>query len=250
VTVRQLLLLATVRRWYLTILGFVVTAVIALQGMHAPGDYESTAGLVFLAPRSTQNPNGYIAGGNVISVAGVMSAIVRSSAVRDELRSAGLVDQYTIKLHNAGNQWADNYDRPVLDIHVWGADPDSVARSMRLLVARVDQDLQDRQRAAGSAPNNLVTTQLTPALPPVLHGSGSPMRAVAAALLGGTITTLTLVLVLDDALVRRRRRAVAGAAVRAGAAAPDTTEPERRPDTTPPAAAPGPGRAPVPAGRR
>ena len=223
-TVRQLLLLATVRRWYVTIVGLLLTGLVAFLGMHAPGDYESSAGLVFLAPRSTENPNGLIAGGNVISVAGVMSGVVRDSDVRAELRETGLVDQYTVKLHNSGNQWADNYDRPVLDITVWGSNPESVARSLQLLVTRVNAELLARQRAAGSARNNMITTQLTPAGPPVVHGSGSPMRAAVAALFGGVALTLTVVLLVDDALVRRRRTATATAVDLQASSGPPSSE--------------------------
>jgi hypothetical protein len=214
------LIQAAGRRWYVTLAGLAVTVVLALHGSHVPGDWETSAGLVFLTPTSTENPNGYLTSGNAISTAGVISAIMNGSEVRDQLRTAGLVDQHTIVLHNSGNQWADNYDRPVLDIRVWGSDPNSVQRSLSLLVERASAELNDRQRATGAAENNWIRAQLVPAQPPVLHGPGSPPRAVATAILIGVTLTLGLAKVMDDAVRRWRHRQIAVSAGRPGPGGP------------------------------
>ena len=80
-----------------------------------------------------------------------------------------------------------------------------VQKSLGLLVERATDELEDRQRAAGAAEDNWITAQLIPAQPRVVHGPGSPVRAVAAAMLVGVAATLTLSMLVDEAVRRRER---------------------------------------------
>ena len=204
------LLSAAWRRWPVSLLGLVLTVLAATQATGAPGRYESYGLLTFLTPLSTQRPDAFLSpGSDLISAAGVMAAAVEDPAVKARMRAAGLRDDYTVVLHNEGTQNADNFDRPVLDLFVSGSDPDSVERSMAVLVAGIDQELARRQAEMRTAPRDRIRTELTPGRPPVLLGTGSPLRAGAAAALLGIGLTLTVALLVDDAVLRRRHRRTA-----------------------------------------
>jgi hypothetical protein len=202
-------LLAAARRWWpLALVGLLLTGFTAHRAMHAPGRYESAASYVLLPPTSNARSNALLyPSANLITAAGVLSAAVADPAVTQDLRANGVVDPYTATMHNQGNQNADNFDRPVLDLFVSGPDPASVERSMASLVAGIDRELARRQVAMRVRPADRIRSDLTPRNPPVVHGTGSPLRAAAATTLLGLAITATLVIVLDDALRRRRRGA-------------------------------------------
>jgi hypothetical protein len=204
VTVAEVFQLAR-RRWPVVLVGLLFTLVGAYQAIHAPGDYETSAGVYFQAPKGPYNANPYLPddGGSVTTVASLVATAMNGQVIREELRAAGVRDRYDLELHNSGNQFVQIYNRPVLDLSVVGADPESVRRSTQLIVDRVRSELADRQQAVRAAPANWVTLQLTPADPPVVHGQGSRARALLATVLLGTILTMLAAGTVDVAIRRR-----------------------------------------------
>jgi hypothetical protein len=212
-------LVAARRLWPLALVGLLLTALAAVHTMRAPGRYESSASYVLLPPASNKRSNALLyPGANLITAAGVLSAAVADPPVRRDLRSGGVRDTYTITLHNEGNQNADNFDRPVLDLFVYGTDPHSVEHSMTRLAAGIDRELARRQTEMRIGAADRIRTDLTPAHPPIVHGTGSPKRAAAATTLLGLGITAAVVIAVTELRERRRRVEPARQHSRAGAA--------------------------------
>jgi hypothetical protein len=201
---------AAVRQRYVVVLGLLITLFGAYLVKTAPGEYVTSAGIYLLGPRSVNNGNAYVVDDSVTMVADVVVTAVDSKQARAELAAAGVQDRYTLELFNAGDQFVPIYDRPLLQLTVRGKDPASVRRTVALVHARVDTELGLRQKEAGADPRLWVTTQLTPAAPPVVHGRGSPIRGLAAMLLLGATGTVIAVLAVDDLRRRRAGRRRAG----------------------------------------
>jgi hypothetical protein len=199
-------LLSAARRWWpVTLIALMITGLAAVLTMHAPGRYEASAAYVLLPPASNARSNALLyPSANLITAAGVLSEAISDPQVVQNFRANGVTDHYAAVLHNEGNQNADNFDRPVIDLFVYGSDPVSVQRSMTSLVAGIDRELLRRQQTMRTRPTDRIRSDLTPRHPPVVHGTGSPLRAAAATTLVGIGVTTTLVIVLDDLRVRRR----------------------------------------------
>lgn len=198
------LLRVLARQRYLVLLGALLTLLGGYRAATSPGEYVTSAGVYFVAPQILNDGNAYVVDGAVVTVADIVVTAVNGRAVRAELRAAGVQEHYTLELYNAGSQFVVIYDRPLLQLSVRGADEQSVRRAVTLIRSRVDAELAQRQREVGAGPRTLVRTQLTPADPPVYHGTGSRPRALLGVLLLGGTITLTLAVLVDDA---RRRRA-------------------------------------------
>jgi len=201
---------AALRQRWVVVAGLILTLFSAYLAKTAPGEYVTSAGIYLLGPRSVNNGNAYVIDDSVTTVADVVVTAVDSREGRAELAASGVHDRYTLELFNAGDQFVPIYDRPLLQLSVVGSDPASVRRTVTLVHARVDAELRERQREAGAAQRTWVTTQLTPAEPPVVLGRGSPTRAVAGVLLIGLIGTGIAVVAVDDLRRRRADRRPAG----------------------------------------
>lgn len=206
------------RRWYVVLAGVLVTLLLAGRGAQDYGSYDTSASVLFFPPVSSANPNGYVdGGGNVITAAGFVAARMRAPEVKAALARRGMTADYTVVMHNSGNQFADNFDRAAIDLTVSGPDPATTSRSVALLGAEIAAQLDAAQRSARADRRDWIRTQLSPDNPGVLHVAGSPLRAVAGSVLLGLALTLVVAVGLDDRLRRR--------SARAGARAPDTREP-------------------------
>jgi hypothetical protein len=201
-------LLAMARRlWPLALAGLLLTGLATVHNMKAPGRYESSASYVLLPPLSNKRSNALLfPSANLITAAGVLSAAVADPVVRRDLHAGGVRDSYTVTPHNEGNQNADNFDRPVLDLFVHGSDRASVEQSMTRLAAGIDRELARRQVEMRITPADRIRSSLTPEHPPIVHGTGSPLRAAAATTLLGLGITAAVVIAVGDLLDRRRRR--------------------------------------------
>lgn len=192
-----------VRQWIVVLLGAVLTLAGGYQAISTRGEYVTAAGIYFVSPKTLNGGNAYLVDERVITVADVVAGAVNSPSVRAELRAAGVHEHYTLELFNAGTQFVALYDRPLLNLSVRGEDAEGVQRAVTLIHARVDAELERRQAQVGAPPRSRVTTQLTPANPPLLLGRGSRARAMVAVVLLGIAITLTVAVFVDDG--RRRR---------------------------------------------
>lgn len=187
---------------FVLLAGSVGTLAIADRANHAPGVYWSRSQVRLIEPR-TFNPEGLAvdSSSGVIATAAVVAVQVsprdeghRLTSPDTTLAAAGIRHGTSVMLPNHGGQWANVFTDPWLDVQAVGTSPEEVEREMATQIAAVQQTLTEIQQEQGVAPQNLITSQLSPPRsPPLYYMDGSSKRAVAATLLlGGGLTALVL----------------------------------------------------------
>lgn len=206
------ILAAMRRRWYVVALGVGWTAVGCLVVAASPGAYWAQVDVVFLAPQSARNPNTLeITSQSLISTAGVVAKRVNQGRDETALSSSsvslvgeGITEGHSVRLPNAGGQWADNYTRPVLDVQAVGGTPEAARETLDTLVAEVRQTLDELQIQGGADRFNRIVAEPAPSSPVVHHIGTQRARAMlGTAALGGALTLGAVVLIDRAALGRR-----------------------------------------------
>lgn len=201
------------RLWWLTLVGLLLTAAAAAAAARAPGVYWSQVNVVFLDPAFPASPNALshtptraIEVASVIQreVNGVDVAHVVSDGVT--IVDEGVRSGTEVRLPNAGGQWANNFNRPWLDVVVVDTTAQAAQARLTAVLEKIDAAIKGRQAAAGVVPGNEVTTQLTPQAPQIRYAVGLSRRAGGAAATLGLGLTLAGVVLLDGPLARRARR--------------------------------------------
>lgn len=197
-----------------------LTLAVALHVRHVQGVYWSRTEVQFLEPR-TFNPGGYSVdpGSGVIATASVVADKInevdlpRLTSPDSTLAASGFKHGSLVALPNEGGQWANVFTDPWLDVQAVGTSPQEVLAEMTTQIQLIRTTLGQIQTRAGVAPQNLITTQVTPrGEPPLYYMSGSPSRAtVMTLLLGAAAIGLTLRGLRgswEGAAMRLRRRRV------------------------------------------
>jgi hypothetical protein len=177
-----------------------------------PGVYWSQVNVLFLLPQNDATPNSLqFQNDSLVSLAGIVgksSSVggARSAPTSDgvTLVGEGIYNGYSMDLPNSGGQWAINYDRPLLDVQASGSTPEEVTARMKAVIARIEENLADRQAKAGVSERSLVTTRLSPPVMPMYYNPGSHVRAMGATLLLCLSGTAVAVVVVDRRRARRR----------------------------------------------
>lgn len=204
------------RRWYVTVLGALLTVWGIYGAASAPGVYYEQAYIVFLAPNLPPRTNAYqLVPDSLIAAAGLVGRQVHadtdtplpvSSTV--DIVDLGFRDGVLVRIPRSGGQWTTNFGRPVLDIQIVGHDRQQVRARLTAIVSTIRRTLREGQLAFGAPSDSLIRTALNPPTPPVLYRRDNPARAGAAALVLGMGLTSAAAVVLDAAmlgLTRRRR---------------------------------------------
>jgi len=197
------------RRWYVTAAGLLVTLAMAGLVRSLPGTYSTQVDVVFLQP---DDGNTYrVVTPGLIGLAGVVGQMANGGQDQVQtvsqdvmLAEEGVEHGYSVRLPDSGGQWANNFERPLLDVQATGDSPQEVRARLDTVLAKIDRDLADLQDRAGVDPRYRVTTRLSPLTPPVLHNTGSRARALASSLLLGIVLTLSLAVAADAGMSRRR----------------------------------------------
>jgi len=199
------------RRWYVVLAGLAMTASAIFFCAERPGVYSTQTDVLFLIPTSAKNPNPVAAGSeSLIATAGLVARIVSEGQIDPSTASSGVTltgegirQGYSIRLPNSGGQWANNFDRPVLDIQVAGPSEAWVRATLTVQIASINDSLRSLQEADGTGKENFIFTSATPAKPKIVYSNGEPKRAIAAIfVLGMTLTGLAAV--GFERLVQRR----------------------------------------------
>ena len=185
------------RRWgaIVVAVGLLITAVIAYRVVRKPGVYWAQSDVLFLPPASGVFPNALVNNpGGVIALAGVVGKMVDpdSAAARVVDPSVRLVNQgvrhgSSVTLPNDGGQWADNFDKPLLDVQAVGSTPAEVTGTVNRLVSQINLTLSGLQAKVPQA--DRVTTELNPSQVQVFYDPGRRLRALAASLAIGAAVT-------------------------------------------------------------
>lgn len=214
------------RRWYVVVCGLALLAGAVAYVSSRPGLYWTQADVVILAPSSARYPNVIEqTSQSLIAMAGLIERDVNRGITAPatatssvSLAGEGVRDGYSIRLPNEGGQWANNFDRPVLDLQVIGADPAKVRGQMATLVDRVTRELEARQDEQGIPRDTRITAALAPPEPAVFYLRGSHAKALGATVLLG-IGLIPACTVGADRLLNartRRRRGATPTTPRAG----------------------------------
>jgi hypothetical protein len=199
------------RRWAALVvaLGLLLTVAISYRVVHKPGVYWAQADVVFLAPVSSLNPNTLVTNSDgVIALAGVVGKIVDpdATAARVVSPTVGLVNQgirhgWSVTLPNDGGQWADNFDKPLLDVQAVGSTAPEVSGTVNRLISRINVTLSGLQAQVPQV--DRVTTQLSPGQVQVGYDPGRRLRALAASLAVGVAATAVAAGYLRRRIARR-----------------------------------------------
>ncbi|HEY7049799.1 MAG TPA: hypothetical protein VH373_21460 [Jatrophihabitantaceae bacterium] len=186
-------------------IGLLITAAITYRVARKPGVFWAQTDVLFLPPASGVFPNSLLNNpGGLIALAGVVGKMVDpdAAAARVVDPSVRLVNQgvrhgWSVTLPNDGGQWADNFDKALLDVQAVGATAAEVNGMVSRLANQVNLKLSGLQ--ADVPPVDRVTTRLNPSQVQVFYDSGHRLKAVAASLAVGLAVTIVIAL-----YVRRR----------------------------------------------
>jgi hypothetical protein len=184
-------------RWaaLLVALGLLLTATVSYRIVRKPGVYWAQANVIFLPPVSGLYPNTLLNNsGGVITLAGVvgrmvdpdaMAARVVSPTVR--LANQGIRHGFSVTLPNDGGQWANNFDKALLDVQAVGSTAAEVTGTVNRLISQINLKLSGLQAHVPQV--DRVTTQLSPSQVQVFYDPGRRLRALAASLAVGLAVT-------------------------------------------------------------
>lgn len=212
------LLGASLRAWYLVAMGMIVTAAAAAAVLMSPGVYYAQVDVVFLQPVNAFVPNNLRGtSAAVTATAGVVqrevSAGRQSSRVVSEsvtIVGEGIESGQRVTLPNSGGQWANNFDRALLDVEVVDATEDGARRRLDTLLASINEVLERRQLEAGAERSTWISTRLSPAVPTVTYLQGERRRATAMTVLLGAALTCSAVVLLESRRWTHRARTSLG----------------------------------------
>lgn len=197
------LLGASVRAWYVVLAGLILTGAATYWAWTTPGVYYAQVDVVFLQPVNNYVPNNLRGlSDDVIATASVvqrevtggpeMSRVVSESVT---IVGEGIRSGQRVSLPNSGGQWANNFERALLDVQVVDHTEDRAQARLDTLLRSIDASLENRQRAAGADPTTWISTRLSPAVPTVTYLEGERRRAVVMTfVLGAGLTCAALVL--------------------------------------------------------
>lgn len=202
------------RRWYVVVLGLALLAGSVHVVASRAGVYWTQVDVVLLAPKSERYPNVIEqTSSGVIAMAGLVEREINrgvhapaTASASVTLAGEGVRRGYSITMPNGGGQWADDFDRPVLDVQVVGESESEVRRRIAELTDLVAHTLAARQAADGVPQVNRITASSSPASPVVLRLEGSHKKAIVATLLLGGALTCVGAVAVDRLLSSRARR--------------------------------------------
>lgn len=204
------LLVAARRAWVVVVLGLVATGFAAYSIATSPGVYWSRADVLMVRPVSdvpnvlASTPEGTIRFAGLIQreVAGGPSDIDTVS-YRVRIVDFGIRSGTLVRLPNDGNQYANNFNKALLDVQAAGATEESVRAQMTAVIAQINTVVERRQSAMGVPPEVQVRTRTSPTELQVFHGVGSTKRGLVATVVFGLCLTWGAVIMVEARYERR-----------------------------------------------
>jgi hypothetical protein len=214
-------LLTTLRvllaRWYVMVPALLLTvaATLAVTAAVAPA-YRATGAVVLLVPNALTDGAGaggqaaggvrvnpYLEFGSSLEVtADVLTKVMTSDAAVARTRAAGGTAEYELGT-------GDNGGSPIIDIQATGRSASESIRTVRVVTARISDELARRQRLAGAPTRTWIRAVVLTAPASARRLLGSKLRAGAAVLALGVAATFSLVF-LTEAVAESRRRGAGG----------------------------------------
>jgi hypothetical protein len=207
------LLHALVVRWYVTLVGLVLTAFGVLAMHSATPVFETQVDVQFLAPSNFKQVGEKDPANDLVAMAGLVERETKRSGDRLEPASAdvplsglGVTEGTLVVLPNRDGQFDYSFNQPVLRVKAVGPTAARAAGLRDERVADIVDALTRLQRAQGVPPEERIGTRLIPPVPPVGEVSGGRSRATAVLGLLGLVLTAVAAVAVDRLLVRHRLR--------------------------------------------
>ena len=203
------LLLAARRHLIVVLIGMLLTAWVASTVRDHPGLYQMQTQIAVRPPERSGIRNLYlgkeyslIATASVIqkmAMAGSGGAMTASSAA--PLSGKGIKDGFELTLPNSGNQWAFDYNRPVLNIQAIGRTKERAQANLDEAIERSSAALTKLQDESNVPAGQRMTIERG-ALVQSWYAVGRKSRSLLATGILGMGLTMTVVLLLDERNLR------------------------------------------------
>ncbi|WP_068401133.1 hypothetical protein [Kribbia dieselivorans] len=208
-TIRVLL-----RRWYVVLIGMLAVVLVLAGIRDSSGVYFAQVNVVFMPPVEADVPNGLRnPSESLIATAGIIQREVSGGKAHSQVVSEsvtiaaeGVRTGERVRLPNTGGQWANHFDKAVLDVQAVDVTEVGARRRLDALVDDIVATLNRRQQRAGIDPTIWVRTRLSPTDPAVVHLEPHRTQAMAMTVLLGGGLTVGAAAGLDEWLDRRRTR--------------------------------------------
>lgn len=198
-------------RWYATLGGLFLTAVVGLVLHSADPVFETKVDVQFLAPSSFEQTGDNNPANDLVAVAGLVDRETRLGNDRlapawpdTPLSGLGLAEGSMVLLPNRDGQFDFSFDVPVLRVKAVGPSAARAASLRDARVADIEETLARLQEAERIPPEDRITTRLIPPVPPVGEVSGHRDRALALVALLGMGLTAVAAAAVDRLAVRHR----------------------------------------------
>lgn len=243
-----------IARWYLTLIGVVVTVgLVVVAAIAVPVSYQAKASVVLIPPaNATSNGGNPLLGlTGLQSAADVLARVMVDPVEVNRLKQQGVTNKYTVARDLTT-------DGPVLLVTVDGADSAGVLGELKMILADMPSTLALLQQSLTGKSDQIGLIPVNTADKPTSDRK-SQLRAVIVAAVIGLMLTILIVNVGDRLLLRHRRRrveaqqraAVTDSPLEDETAPLPTVAPVTAPASPPPAApapvvVPGPASEPEP----
>lgn len=209
------LLSAALRRWYVMVVGAVVSLGFVYTVTHQPTVYWTQFNVLLIGPKNPEFPNYledprytlYPIVGLVVNDVNDGEPAMVTASTDTNMVGQGLSDGVQVRVPNLGTQWRRNLTSSHIDVQVAAPTPEEVTRRADATLDEVASALKDRQAELGIAREMRVTSVAATSDPTIYAVAGSRLRAAAASGMSGAASTLVLVYWLE----RRRSRRIARA---------------------------------------
>jgi hypothetical protein len=192
---------ALLRRWYLLVIGGLVTGGLCLAAAQRfPVVYAASASVVLLPPASAVGDTGnpYLALGGLDTAAGVVAHALSDSATTRHLADRGVDEPFTVQPDIA-------VGGPVLLVTAEGRTPRQALRSLSLVLREVPDVLVRLQTSVGTPEKSMITQEVITRDTAPSPVRKQTIRAVILALAIGVAGTVMLAALVDGLFARLRR---------------------------------------------
>lgn len=205
------LLGAALRRWYVMVVGAVVSLGFVYVATHQAPVYWTQFNVLLLGPTDPEFPN-YLEGprytlypivGLVVSDMNGGERPMTTASTETNMVGQGITSGVQVRVPNLGTQWRRDLSAGYLDVQVAAPTPEEVTRRADTTVREVAAALDERQDELGIVPGMRVTSVAATDDPTIYTVSGNRMRAAAASGMSGAAVTIALVYALERRRIRR-----------------------------------------------
>jgi hypothetical protein len=185
------------RHWIVMIVVLLLTMAVGFNFRHTSPLYQSTGTIYFSASLPGQLSTSTVSGGNLIVTADVIVNSVMSPAGALQVRKAGGTGDYQFGLVNFYNEQYPNYGEPAATLQASSYDPAVAEHTFAAALAVIQQSLQAKQAAVGTAADALISASLVGGSSGPVPQSGYPKRTYAGLGLLAIIAGYSVATALD-----------------------------------------------------